>query len=167
MIYMSGTPQNQNLFIKNCVFIFTCLKFSHLQSTLHLIQYWDIFSNYSKQFLNLLILMPFNASAVFCFTSWSTSANIPLWGLFSSEETKKVPQGKIGWIGRVGHGVLPFSVKSCWTLSSVGRCAPKSPIMKWANALQEFSEKFTEAKCSLSQQCQLVHWYGWDPRTLT
>ena len=47
----------------------------------------------------------------------------------------------------------------------MGRCTHKSPIMKWANALKESSKKFTEAKCSLSQQCQLVHWYRWVPRT--
>ena len=29
----------QNLFIKNCLFILTCLNVSHLQSTLHLMQY--------------------------------------------------------------------------------------------------------------------------------
>ena len=28
-----------DLFIKNCVFILTCLNFSHLQSALHLMQY--------------------------------------------------------------------------------------------------------------------------------
>ena len=45
---MRGNPlkKAQNLFIKNCVFILTCSNFSHLQSTLHLMQYtyWDIFS---------------------------------------------------------------------------------------------------------------------------
>ena len=35
---MRGTPQ-KNLFIKNIVFIPTCLNFSHLQSTLHLMRY--------------------------------------------------------------------------------------------------------------------------------
>ena len=41
--------------------------FSHLQSTLHLMQntYWDVFFHCSKQFLNLLILMPFSAFAIF------------------------------------------------------------------------------------------------------
>ena len=55
-------------------------------------------------------------------------------------------------------GVMPFLVKKLLnTQHSVGRCPHKSPIMKWANALKESSKKFTEAKCSLSQQCQLVH----------
>ena len=39
----------------------------------------------------------------------------------------------------------------------VGRCALKSPVMKWAKALKESSKKLTEAEHSLSQQCQLVH----------
>ena len=32
-MYEVGTPQN------HCVFILTCLNFSHIQSTLHLMQY--------------------------------------------------------------------------------------------------------------------------------
>ena len=67
--WMREEPQNPwNLFIKNCVFILTCLNFSHLQSTLHLMQYTyqGIFFHCSKQFLNSLILMPFTASAFFC-----------------------------------------------------------------------------------------------------
>ena len=44
--------QKWNVFIKNRVFILTCLNFSHLQSTLYLIQYnyWDIFSNAQNSF---------------------------------------------------------------------------------------------------------------------
>ena len=47
-----GDPQNQNLLIKNCVFIFICLNFSHLQSTLHLMQhtYWDFFPTAQNSF---------------------------------------------------------------------------------------------------------------------
>ena len=33
---MRGDPKYWNLFIKNCVFILTCLNLSHLQSTRHL-----------------------------------------------------------------------------------------------------------------------------------
>ena len=39
---LTGTrkdPKTWNLFIKKCVFILTCLNFSHLQNTLHLMQY--------------------------------------------------------------------------------------------------------------------------------
>ena len=82
--------KTQNLFIKNCVFILTCLNFSHLQSTLHLIQYtyWDFFSTaqnrfWTCQFWCLLVLLPFFVSPL---AHWQ---NISLWGLLSSGETKK------------------------------------------------------------------------------
>ena len=39
--------------------------------------------------------------------------------------------------------------------------------MKWANTLRVFKKKFTESKPNLSQQCLLVLWYRWVPRTLT
>ena len=44
MLYKGEPPKME--FLKNCVFIFTCLNFSHLQSTLYLMQYnyTDIFS---------------------------------------------------------------------------------------------------------------------------
>ena len=42
---MRGDPPKWNLFIKNCLFILRCSNFSHLQCTLHLMQYTyqDIF----------------------------------------------------------------------------------------------------------------------------
>ena len=52
------------------------------------------------------------------------------------------------------------------TQNGTGRCACKSPIMKWANVLKESTKKFTEAEQSLSQQFQLVHSYRWVGRTL-
>ena len=71
---------NQEFTYKNCVFILTCLNFSHLQSTLHLMQYTyrDTFFHCSKQFLNSSILIPFSASAVFCFTSTTLAKHFPL-----------------------------------------------------------------------------------------
>ena len=47
-----GGPKTQNSFIKNYVIILTCLNFSHLQSTLHLIQYTyeGVFSTAQKVF---------------------------------------------------------------------------------------------------------------------
>ena len=78
-----GWPKKpQNLCINNFVFL-TCLNFSHLQSTLYLMQYTcqDIFFYCSKQFLNLLILMPFSASTIclfVCFTSSTSAKHFPL-----------------------------------------------------------------------------------------
>ena len=94
-------------------------RLSHLQSTLHLMQYtyWDVFSYCSKQVFNLLILMPFSASAIFV-SSLTHRQHVFLWGLFHLGRQKKVACGEIGWIGRVGHR-LPFLVKNCWTLRAV------------------------------------------------
>ena len=54
-------PKNKwNLFIK-FVYILACLNFSHLQRTLHLMQYLSRHFHCSTQFLNSLILMSFSA----------------------------------------------------------------------------------------------------------
>ena len=139
-------------------FILTCLNFSHLQSTLHLVQYTyqDIFSTaqstfWMHQFWCLFGLLPFFVSPL---PPLPQQQNVSLWGLFSSGETKNISQGEIRWIGRVGHGGMPFWVKNCWTLDGQ---------MHW----KSLPKKFSEAECSLSQQHQLVHWYRWVFRTLT
>ena len=79
-----------------------------------------------KQFLNLLILMAFSASAIFSFTFPTSAKHLPLRTFSIQGNNKKVTQGENRWIGRVGH---------------VRRCACKSPIMKWANALKESSKQ--------------------------
>ena len=143
---------------KNCVFILTCLNFSHLHSPFDAIHLLIMFPHCTKQFLNLLILMPFCASAVFvcCFTSSALPKHLPL-RTFSYGETKKVTQGNIRWIGRVGHRVQAiFGQKLLNTQHGVGSCTHKSPIMKWANMLNVL-KKIKEAKRSLSQSYQLVH----------
>ena len=147
----------QNLFIKYCVFILTYLNFSYLQSTLHLMQYThqDVFSTAHSSFWThqcwcLLVLLPFFVLPL------PHQQNISLWGLFSSKQTKKVAGGKIEWIEKVGHwGHAIFGQKLLNTQSNVGSCTCTSAIGKWENTLKESSEKFTEAKHSLSQQCQL------------
>ena len=54
-------------------------------------------------------------------------------------------------IGRMGHGGHAiFGHRLLNTQCSVGRCACKSPIIRWAKTLKESSEKFTKAECSLS-----------------
>ena len=167
MTHEGGPKTNQNLFIKNCVFILTCLNFGPLQSTLHLRQYTygDMFptaqkSFWAHQFWCLLVLLPFfvfHISKMFSFEAF-----------FNSEKEKKIVQGKMESIGRVGHrghhaifGQKLLNMQWC-----VGRCTCKSPIIKWVNVLKGSSKKFTGAECSLSQQHQLAHWYRWIPRTL-
>ena len=67
--HVRGYPKiPQNLFIKNSVFILTCLKFSHLQR----VSIWcntpiEIFFPCSKLFFSLLILVIFSASVVYLF----------------------------------------------------------------------------------------------------
>ena len=130
--------------MKNCIFIFTCLNVSHLQSTLHWMQYtyWDIFSTAQNVFFNLLVLMPFSASATFCFTSSTLAKCFSLRTFFiQGNKQKKVSQGEIRWIGRVGHrGHAAFGQKLLNTQCGVGRCARKSPIMKWANRVKVFKK---------------------------
>ena len=90
--------------LKIGVFILTCLNFSHIQSTPCLMHYtFEMFFPLLRTVLNLSILMPFSASAVFCFTSSTWEKRFPL-RIFSPRKLKKVAQGGIRWIERMGHG---------------------------------------------------------------
>ena len=112
-----GGPKNTPEFIyKNCVFIFTCLNFSHLQRFFHC----------SEQFLNSSILTPFSASAFFFLLYlFHISKMFPFEDFFFNlGKQKKSLGGEIGWVERVGTRVMPFLVKSCWALRMV-----------WAGAL--------------------------------
>ena len=87
---MRGDPQNpQNVFIKDCVFIVTCLNFSHLPSTpfdaVHLSRH---FFHCSKQFLNLLILMPLVLLLFFFVSLPLYLQNVFPWGIFFTKEKK-------------------------------------------------------------------------------
>ena len=94
---------------------------------------------------------------------------LSLWGLFSSGETnKKSHSGRDLMNRECGAWVhVVFGQKLLNTQCSVGSFAGKLPVMKLANTEKSLQKKFTEAEHSLSQQHQLVHWYGWVPRTLT
>ena len=104
-----GNTPKQNLFIKNCAFIFRCLNFNHLQSILNLMQYtyWDFFptvqnSFWTHQFWCLLVHLPFFVSPL------PHQQNVSVWGLFSMQRNnnKKVSQSEIQRIRRVGMGDL-------------------------------------------------------------
>ena len=146
----------------------TCLNFSHPQSTLHLMQYtyWDVFPTAQNNFWThwfwcLLVFLPF-----FSFHLFYIGKMFPFEDFFIQGNKKNVDWGEIWWLGRVGdRGHAIFGQKLLNTQHGVGRCVCKSPIMKWANTLKVF-KKFTEAECSLSGHCQLIHWYRWVPRTL-
>ena len=84
-----GTKNTQNLFIKNCIFILTCLNFSCLQSTFHLMQYTyaDNFPQLRTVFELVNFDTPFSASAVSCFTSSTSAKRFPL-RTFINQENK-------------------------------------------------------------------------------
>ena len=144
---MVGAPLKKEFLYKKCVFILTCLNFSHLQSTPHWMQntYQDIFSTDQNRFWThwcwcLLVLLQFSVSPL------PHGQNVSLWRLFSSRETKKFCSGRgqvNGWNGRGEHeGHAIFGQKLLNTQRDVGRSAHKSSNMKWANVLKQLSEKF-------------------------
>ena len=96
-------------------------------------------SFWTHQFWCLLVPL------LFLVSSLPRRQNVPLWGLFSTRETtKKVNWGEIRWLSRVEHGSHAVSgQKLLNSQCSLGRCARKSPIMKWANALKESSKKIS------------------------
>ena len=156
LIIQWGTQNPQNLFIKSCVFILTCLNFSHLQSTLHVMQYtyWDVFSAtqssfWTHQFWCLSVLLLFFVPPL---QHWQ---NVSLWGHFLSGEIKKSHSGQ-DWVNREGGAwgqKIFFGQKLLNTQHGLGRYAHKSPIMKWANALKESSK--------------IIHWGQTQPLTTT
>ena len=93
--YVRGPPQNMGFIYKKlCIYPYMIklqLPSKYGISTL-LRQYTnqDIFFHCSKKFLNLLILMPFSASALFLFHLFHISKMFPFEDFFSPRETKKV-----------------------------------------------------------------------------
>ena len=128
-IIWGGAPQKPPEFIKNFVCILTCLSFTHLQSTLHLMQYTfqDVFSTAQNSFWTC----PFGCLVVllqFFFTSSTLAKHFPL-RTFFIQGYKKKSLGEIWWIERVGHrGHAIFGQKLLNTQYCVGRCICKSPI---------------------------------------
>ena len=165
---MKGELKNGIYYKKLCIFSYMLKLQSSSKYTpfgvIHLLRLFfptDQNSFWTHPFWCLLVLL-----LVFV-SSLPDQQNVSLWGLFHSRKQRKVTWGKIGWIGRVGHGGhAVFHQKLLNTQRGVGRCTPKSPIMKWANVLKVFKQ-IHWSEYSLSQLCQLAHWYRWVPRTLT
>ena len=125
------------------------------------------FFHCSKQFLNSLILMPFSASAIFCFTSFTLAKHFPLGPFFIWGSKNKSLGARLGEQGGWDTGIMLFLVKNYWTLSVVWTGVLIN-YPSWNGQMHcKSSKKFTHAKRSLSQQRQLVHWYRWVSRTLT
>ena len=106
-------------------------------------------SFWTHWFWCLLVLLPFFVHL------FHNSKMFPFEDIFSTRETnKKIAQGELGWIGRVGHGGhVIFGQKLLNTQCSVGRCTRKSPIMEWANMVKESSKE--------------IHWSWTQPLTTT
>ena len=151
-----GDPQKWNLCIKSCVFILTCLNFSHLQSTVHLMQYtsWDVFSSAQIKFLNSLILMPLRTSAIFCFTPSTWAKHLSLRTFFYPGKQKKCCWG---WdqVNREG---------GTWGSCRFGAKTAEHSAM-WADALVNYPS-WSRQMCWNSLQKQF-HWSGTLPLTTT
>ena len=96
----------------------------------------EIFFHHSKQFLNSSVLMSFSASAIFCFTSFTSAKCFPLRTFLSSRFGQDQMHKEGG-----AQNMPVFGQKPLNTRRSVVRCTRKSPIMKWAKALRESSKK--------------------------
>ena len=112
-----------------------------LFDAIHLLRhsfYW------SKQFLNSSNLIPFGASAVFCFISSMSAKYFPLRTFFIQEnkQTKKSLKVRLlDQANRVGHRTHAiFGQKLMNTQCGVSRWSHKSPIMKWGNVLSFFKK---------------------------
>ena len=112
---LGGTTKHWNLFIKNCVFILTCFNFSHLQSTLHVMQYTylDVFSTAPNCFW---ILKSLWVLLLFLFHLFHICKTFTFEDFFHLGKHEKAAQGNSEggpW------GSCLFFVKNCWTLSVV------------------------------------------------
>ena len=101
----------------------------------HAIHLLRCFFHCSEQFLNLSILMPFSASAGFCFTSSEMAKHFLLRTFFIRGNKKSLLEQD--WVNREGGAwqSCRFGQKQLNAQRSVSRCTRKSPMMKWANVL--------------------------------
>ena len=72
---------------------------------------WRFFSHCSEHFFNSSILMPFSASAIFCFTSSTSAKRFPLGTFFTKGNSKKSLGARSGKQG--GWESCCFLVKNC------------------------------------------------------
>ena len=110
------------------------------------------FFHCSKQFLNSSILMPFSASAVFCFISSTLAKHFSLRASFHlGKQANKKSHLRRDLVNREDGAQA-----SCHFWSQIAE-----HNMVWPGVL------INHPSCSLSQQHQRVHWHRWDPRTFT
>ena len=159
--HYEGDPKKWNLLIKLCIYSYRFkLQSPSKYSPLDAIHLSRCFFHCSQQFLNLLILRPFSASAIFYFISSTLAKCFPLRiFFFSSRETKKVMQWEWNQMNRAGGA---WGSSYFWS-KTAEHSAPCGQVCSWithhemAKALKKSSKnKFTKAEHSLSQKRQQV-----------
>ena len=136
---LSPSRGDQKKTIKKCVFFHVYI--SATFKALHLMQYiYQDFSALLKVFkLNQFLCLLKGASDIFCFTSSTSAKSFPLRTFFQPGKQKvTLAVNRVGGAG--GHTIFGQKLVNIQLL--VGRCARKSPIMKWANTLNNYSKKF-------------------------
>ena len=153
-----STPQNGILFMLTFK-LQSPSKYSPCDA-IHILRQFSYCSKWfwTHQFWSLLVLLMFLSHL------FHISKRFPFEDYFQPEkQTKKVAQGETRWIGRVGHwGQAVFDQEVLNTQHGVGRCAH----YERGKHTESLPKKFGEAKHSLSQHHQLVHWYRRVPRSL-
>ena len=115
------------------------------------------------QFWCLVVLLSF---CLFVSPMW-IGKTFPFEESFHLEKQQScLGQDRVNRKGRA-WGSYRFWSKLLNTQHSVGRCTHKSPIVKWANALEESSKEDHWSPTQPLTTRQLVCWYRWVPRTLT
>ena len=136
--YIRGDPPKPEFIYKKlCIYSYmfklqSPSKYSPFDA-IHLLRH---FPHCSKQFLNSSILMPFSASAIFCFTSSTSAKRFPLRTFFIQGDKSCWGRDQVNVVvGHRSHAV--FGQKLLNIQHGVGRCARKSHIMEWVNILKE------------------------------
>ena len=95
-MYEKGPPKHATYLLKSCVFILICLNFSHLQSTLHLIQhtYQDVFCTAQNSFWTCRFGCLIMLLSLFCFTSSTLAKCFPLRTVFIPRNKKTICPGQ-------------------------------------------------------------------------
>ena len=116
--YVGGPKRNRNFVIKNCVFIFRCYKFNHLQSTVHLMQCTGLnvfftFRSSPETLAKWCLLMP----PSFFSSPLPRPQNVFLWGLFSFGGIKRsrTERDRVNMVGgEVGSCCFWLRIDQSW-----------------------------------------------------
>ena len=95
LLYEGGI-QNTRIYLQKNVYYMFKLQSPSKYSPFDAVWLSRPFFQCSKQFLNSSILMPFSASAVFCFTPSTLAKRFPVRTFFHPGKQKKVTWGEIG-----------------------------------------------------------------------